>query len=354
MFFFFILSGCFSAFTQRFEPRLLRKRLRHYSLYALPALYALAVSLYTDVTGITQSSYSSPFKVLIFSFVCFVNFSAIAIDVECISKLIKQWIVRFSFLMAMVSFVQLGASAFNIYLFGLAGDGTPNNVSVLGLSLARVNGFFEDPNFFAIFQLLAVSCIFELKKSSVKLKMCLVVVLFSIFLTHSRGALLALIGIYLAKSTKTHKLRKYVVAFLLFLVVVSATYLRMNESNEDSFSAQERFLVYSIYLDFGFSMENVVSQGYGVFNDRVESILGEFRASHSIFLDWLVQFGIIGFVIMLYFFFYSFRRMKLFYGNYDLLTLSIFLPGMFLPISINLIFGFLIAWQCKTLGDEYD
>lgn len=340
------LSGALLTLTASYSSKdIIRFSVVHGAILVL----IFWVSLQTMISMPTAQTYvTATIKVWIFSFIWSVCLNSQNHANGLRISFMRTWIFG-SITWSIISFFQFLMTLQDTYLFGLAGDANnKHKAEILGIKYTRINVFMEDPNMYAITPLIGSICAILMPINYTLKVFIFLINLTSIFLSGSRSAFMALsifiFFLILDKYKKInilHKIALSVFAFILVFTTITALTLGRG-LNDDS--TIERFIIYSLYLKEGFSLENILPKGFGIFESQIYAGLGYFRATHNMFLDFLISYGILGLVIWssiilisIYYLYRSERRV-------DHIGIALLFMSLFQPLSTYPIFGIFLGW----------
>ena len=188
-----------------------------------------------------------------------------------------------------------------------------------GNGMIRISGGLQDPNVMAFDALIAfIFSLFILKKYHSKgirilLFVSVIIELLAVFLSFSRGALLALFAwgvIYMIHKGIFHNIMRVVIALILFLYIgyIAIDTFNINKDEYDTrFSIEEiiatkganRGLIWKVYLS---NMDKYCVTGTGIGNSTKVMKgnrfgLAENYESHNLYIQFFAEFGIIGLLL---------------------------------------------------------
>src|SRR3989344_4240965 len=174
-----------------------------------------------------------------------------------------------------------------------------------------IGGPFGNPNFLAGYLIITLPIVFALyRKSKMKIKLIwittLVTSVSTIFLTHSRAAIIGLfiICFYWMLKYKKVSLKHFSLLIITFLLTIIALINFFNIINKDKFIAESRTRIFTKgYL--AFLKKPISGWGWANFDYAFESVDWPIKIehdvyvdkAHSTFLEILVTTGSIGFII---------------------------------------------------------
>jgi hypothetical protein len=148
--------------------------------------------------------------------------------------------------------------------------------------------------------------------------------LFSIFITGSRGALLSILvgGAYIALyELKSKKKLKVIFSIFLFMLVVYLVSLILPETialrlfSVDSFmrdfeGSGTRSAIWKNAILYVLPNMNIIGVGSGVAPYEMINYFGKIKAIHNTYLNMIIEFGILAFPVFMLFLFSLFKKIK--------------------------------------------
>ena len=200
-------------------------------------------------------------------------------------------------------------------------------------TFARGSGTFYDPNRFSVFLIMLVPIIFEKirKKKHVFIYFCLLIIyIMGIFFSFSRMALLILffyLFVLFMKDVKEINIKEifYISLLFFFSFFIIDKINIFQRFDIEKLTSDYRITIIKNFLENLGNINIFTGIGLGNFSFASNEIfdLGVNVSAHNEFIQLLSEFGIIVFIIILYFLFRIFITLYKKYDEYDLL-LSLF------------------------------